>query len=27
VTNAEHEGTFWSEELDEMVFDFIEERI
>ena len=27
VTNAEHEGTFWSEELDEMIFDFIEERI
>lgn len=27
VTGAEHEGTFWSEALNQIIFDFIEERL
>ena len=27
VTGAEHEGTFWSEALNQIIFDFIEKRI
>ena len=27
VTGAEHEGTFWSEALNQILFDFIEKQI